>query len=420
MADANTYLFVADMIACSSEEGATAWDMKGENMAEKAYYLTQQYFGMKSKEDMTEKQDTEVVHLRREANTKVEKAEENANAQVKNLQTKLDEMTKRALKAEDALKDKTISDIPTRFATQDPASFLPGATLDGVRDHVKESGKLMVKRRLEDQIVMKAECIFCADAGREDHGDRSRGPTTSTAEWCYPWRPENLQWHHANSHPAAYAKLKELHGVAEAAKGTAATKKAKQKIDAFLEQPRNWLQHDYDLNKQIAALSDKHQAIKEREKRLDVRTEAAKTMKLHNLMETNRLRDQLQRLCARELDLNKREDAIARGCNAPTYVLQSKVVSLEAQVVQLFRENEELGDELALKNREFEQLRGSTTLHDFVSDSQQQGNIESQEVLGESQLGGFQEQCILARRFLPFPSSTSPARQTEIMRGSAE
>lgn len=279
---------------------------------------------------------------------------------------------------------------------------------------------------------MKAECIFCADAGREDHGDRSRGPTTSTAEWCYPWRPENLQWHHANSHPAAYAKLKELHGVAEAAKGTAATKKAKQKIDAFLEQPRNWLQHDYDvqvaagntsavpppnypredgyavrvaeLNKQIAALSDKHQAIKEREKRLDVRTEAAKTMKLHNLMETNRLRDQLQRLCARELDLNKREDAIARGCNAPTYVLQSKVVSLEAQVVQLFRENEELGDELALKNREFEQLRGSTTLHDFVSDSQQQGNIESQEVLGESQLGGFQEQCILARRFLPFPS----------------
>lgn len=129
--------------------------MKGENMAEKAYYLTQQYFGMKSKEDMTEKQDTEVVHLRREANTKVEKAEENANAQVKNLQTKLDEMTKRALKAEDALKDKTISDIPTRFATQDPAS------VSGKQDSGREAP---VSSRCGHSSKKRIRAIACGDA----------------------------------------------------------------------------------------------------------------------------------------------------------------------------------------------------------------------------------------------------------------
>ncbi|KAE9132186.1 hypothetical protein PF010_g3268 [Phytophthora fragariae] len=64
------------------------------------------YFSMiKNKEDKNEKHDTEVAQLLREAKTKAERSEENANTQVRNLQTKLDDMAKRALEAEDALKD---------------------------------------------------------------------------------------------------------------------------------------------------------------------------------------------------------------------------------------------------------------------------------------------------------------------------
>ncbi|KAE8980795.1 hypothetical protein PR001_g24187 [Phytophthora rubi] len=80
---------------------------KAENMAEKKYLFTQQYFSMiKNKEDKNEKHDTEVAQLLREAKTNAEREEENANTQVRNLQTKLDDMSKRALEAEDALKDE--------------------------------------------------------------------------------------------------------------------------------------------------------------------------------------------------------------------------------------------------------------------------------------------------------------------------
>ncbi|EGZ06065.1 hypothetical protein PHYSODRAFT_246653 [Phytophthora sojae] len=217
---------------------------KAENMADKNYLLTQQCFSMiKNKEDKNDKQDTEVAQLLREAKAKAERAEENANVQVRNLQAKLDEMSKRALEAENALKDekhqretdgirfradvdknservkenqmlkerfqKAIETITTlqkelkqvRAATQasseretnliqllqdvnslvagivsnshemsnrltsccsslgrmkeegcrGPTRFLPGADLDKVRHQVKESGKLVVKRSLEDQ-----------------------------------------------------------------------------------------------------------------------------------------------------------------------------------------------------------------------------------------------------------------------------
>ncbi|KAE9247279.1 hypothetical protein PF004_g4399 [Phytophthora fragariae] len=74
-------------------------------MAEKNCLLTQQYFSMiKHKEDKHEKHDTEVAQLLRGAKTKAVRAEENANTQVRNLQTKLDDMSKRALEAEDVLK----------------------------------------------------------------------------------------------------------------------------------------------------------------------------------------------------------------------------------------------------------------------------------------------------------------------------
>ncbi|EGZ19821.1 hypothetical protein PHYSODRAFT_328002 [Phytophthora sojae] len=80
---------------------------KAENMADKNYLLSQQYFSMiKNKEDKNDKQDTEVAQLLREAKAKAERAEENANVQVRNLQAKLDEMSKRALEAENALKDE--------------------------------------------------------------------------------------------------------------------------------------------------------------------------------------------------------------------------------------------------------------------------------------------------------------------------
>ncbi|EGZ21461.1 hypothetical protein PHYSODRAFT_256521 [Phytophthora sojae] len=80
---------------------------KAENMVDKNYLLTQQYFSMiKNKEYKNDKQDTEVAQLLREAKAKAERAEENANVQVRTLQAKLDEMSKRALEADNALKDE--------------------------------------------------------------------------------------------------------------------------------------------------------------------------------------------------------------------------------------------------------------------------------------------------------------------------
>ncbi|KAE9148794.1 hypothetical protein PF006_g6646 [Phytophthora fragariae] len=80
---------------------------KAENMTENNYLFTQQYFSMiKNKDIKNEKHDTEVAQLLREAKTNAEREEENANTQVRNLQTKLDDMSKRALEAEDALKDE--------------------------------------------------------------------------------------------------------------------------------------------------------------------------------------------------------------------------------------------------------------------------------------------------------------------------